>query len=309
VNTTAKIGAFVVGLLVIFGAAAAVGGAIGPLDTSASSMEHGAAAEHDGAAMSAQPPGGLQVAQHGYRLALADPQQQPAQDTALAFTIVGPDGAPLTDYATLHDKKLHLVLAKRDLSGFQHVHPALDAAGTWTATVDLDPGQWRVFADFDPAGNAPQTTLGADLAVTGELDPVPLPAASRTATVGHYTVRLDGDAVAGAQSTLTLSVAKDGTPVTDLQPYLGAYGHLVALRDGDLAYLHVHPEGEPGDGGTEPGPDVSFVADLPSAGRYRLYLDFKHGDVVRTAEFTIEAAAPDASAAEHEAEPATEHSH
>ena len=41
---------------------------------------------------------------------------------------------------------------------------------------------------------------------------------------------------------LTLTVTKDGQPVTDLQPYLGAYGHLVALRAGDLAYLHVHPE-------------------------------------------------------------------
>ena len=67
-------------------------------------------------------------------------------------------------------------------------------------------------------------------------------------TVGDYTVTLDGDVKAGGDSKLTLTVAKDGKPVTDLQPYLAAYGHLVALRDGDLAYLHVHPEGEPGDG-------------------------------------------------------------
>ena len=84
---------------------------------------------------------------------------------------------------------------------------------------------------------------------------------------------------------LKLSVAKDGRPVTDLQPYLGAYGHLVALRGGDLAYLHVHPDGEPGDGKTSPGPDVEFGAEVPSVGSYHLYLDFKHDGVVRTAEF------------------------
>jgi hypothetical protein len=65
----------------------------------------------------------------------------------------------------------------------------------------------------------------------------------------------------------------------------------VALRDGDLAYLHVHPGGEPGDGVTQPGPDITFYATAPSVGDYRLFLDFKHGDVVRTAEFTVRAGA------------------
>ena len=80
---------------------------------------------------------------------------------------------------------------------------------------------------------------------------------------------------------------KDGEPVTDLQPYLAAYGHLVILRAGDLAYVHVHPNGEPGDGVTAPGPDVTFHTAVPGLGTYRLFLDFKHGDLVRTAAFTL----------------------
>lgn len=95
---------------------------------------------------------------------------------------------------------------------------------------------------------------------------------------------MDGDLKAGAASELTLSVSKDGKPVTDLEPYLGAYGHLVALRSGDLAYLHVHPH----DG--RPGPEVSFTATAPSTGTYRLFLDFKHDGEVRTAAFTVHAA-------------------
>jgi hypothetical protein len=76
--------------------------------------------------------------------------------------------------------------------------------------------------------------------------------------------------------------------VTDLQPYLGAYGHLVALREGDLAYLHVHPDGHPGDGTTAPGPDVVFGAEVPSPGRYLLFLDFRHDGEVHTAPFVVD---------------------
>ena len=91
------------------------------------------------------------------------------------------------------------------------------------------------------------------------------------------------------EAKLTLTVTRNGEKVTDLEPYLGAYGHLVALRAGDLAYLHVHPEGTPGDGVTEPGPEVVFYAQVPSEGRYHLYLDFMHEGVVRTASFTVDA--------------------
>ena len=80
---------------------------------------------------------------------------------------------------------------------------------------------------------------------------------TRTVHVDDFTVTVAGDLVAGRDARLTLSVIKDGKPVTDLEPYLGAYGHLVALREGDLAYLHVHPDGEPGDGRTGPDPRSS----------------------------------------------------
>ncbi len=70
-------------------------------------------------------PGGLQVAEDGYRLVLDDPSRQPDADAKVSFRILAPSGKPLTTYATLHDKLLHLIVAKRDLTGFQHVHPTL----------------------------------------------------------------------------------------------------------------------------------------------------------------------------------------
>ena len=213
--------------------------------------------------------------------------------------ILGPDGAPVTGYQTEHDKDLHLIVVRRDLSGFQHVHPVLGDDGTWRVPVDLSAaGEYRVFADFTPTGHDGGLTLGADLAVPGAYHPVPLPApAPSAAVVDGYAVTLAGDLVPGRSSELTLTVSRDGTPVTDLQPYLAAYGHLVALRAGDLAYLHVHPAGAPGDGVTLAGPGITFYASAPTAGDYRLYLDFQHDGVVRTAEFTVHAGQPNGTAA------------
>ena len=130
-------------------------------------------------------------------------------------------------------------------------------------------------------------TLGADAHVAGTFAPAPEAETRTIARVDDYTVTLDGGLAPEEARDLRLRVTRGGQPVTDLDPYLGAYGHLVALRSGDLAYLHVHPEGEPGDGITRPGPEVTFSATAPSPGIYRLFLDFKHEGVVRTADFTL----------------------
>ena len=98
-----------------------------------------------------------------------------------------------------------------------------------------------------------------------------------------------------------MTVSRDGNPVTDLDPYLGALGHLVAIRDGDLAYLHVHPLDELDGPG---GPTVRFAVDVPTAGTYGLYFDFSHGDTVRTAAVTVTAASSAGSTATTATEPA-----
>jgi len=246
------------------------------------------AATGDEGAPAEELPGGLMVSQAGYTLDLVEDVAPAGAQTPVTFRVLGPDGEPVTDDTTAHDKDLHLIAVRRDTSGFQHVHPTLDADGTWRSELALTGGEWRVFADFVPAGHDEGLILGADLSVAGTYEPEPLPPAGTVAQVDGYTVTLDGALVAGQESELTLSVSKGGEPVTDLQPYLAAYGHLVALRDGDLAYLHVHPAGEPGDGVTEPGPETTFSTTVPSTGTYRLFLDFQHADVVRTAQFTVE---------------------
>jgi hypothetical protein len=308
-STPVRVAVFVVGLGVVFAAALGIGNAVGPVadepvahddEHASTESDEGHGEDHGGETTEAteteEIPGGLMVSQNGYTFRLANEGARPGRDVPIRFTIEGPDGEAVTEYDVEHEKRLHLIAVRRDFSGFQHVHPELDADGVWSTDLDLTPGGWRVFADFKATG-ADGLTLGTDLPVSGDYQPQPPSEEVRTAHVDGYSVTLEGDLTDGEDARLTLSVSKDGRPVTDLEPYLGAYGHLVALREGDLAYLHVHPDGTPGDGSTEPGPDVVFYAAVPSDGGYRLFLDFQHDGVVRTAEFALSTGAADEPAA------------
>jgi len=300
-RTSIKLGAYTLGLAAVFTSALGAGHLAGPTPPAPARHDDGhggsaGAGKHGGTGKDGaggQLPAGLQVTQDGYRLAPVSAALALGTPEEFRFRVLGPDGAPVTRYVTSHDKDLHLIVVRRDLAGFQHLHPTLAADGTWSVPVAVAAaGQYRVFADFQPDEHANGLTLGVDVPASGGYQPEPLPAPARTATVDGYTVALDGELTPGASSTLTLSVSKGGRPVTDLEPYLGAYGHLVALRDGDLAYLHVHPDGTPGDGRTAAGPQVTFHTEVPSAGTYRLFLDFQHGGMVRTVAFTALAGQP-----------------
>jgi hypothetical protein len=299
-NALTRVTGFVLGTAAVFGLAFAVGDQVGPVGEPAEAHASTGGSGHDpgqgddghdtgGAPMTdGGGPGGLTVSSGGYTLVLQDTVAQAGRGRPISFVVEGPDG-PVTAYDVVHEKRLHLIAVRRDFTGFQHVHPELAPDGTWTTDLDLTPGQWRVFADFKPSGTD-GLTLGSDLSVPGRVTVAEATGAeTRQAAVDGYTITLTGELVPGELSMLDLSVSRDGRPVTDLQPYLGAYGHLVALRSGDLGYLHVHPDGEPGDGETEPGPEVEFGVEVPSEGGYHLYLDFKHDGVVRTAEFALDA--------------------
>lgn len=303
----ARVALFVTALALVFGTAWGVGrlveDRVGPVevatddhagddshadDAAADSTTAAGTGPASDAASRARVPGGLQVSESGYTLELPASGLAPGR-TTLRFVITGPDGAPVTAYDEEHEKDLHLIAVRRDFSGYQHVHPTMADDGTWTTDLELTPGSWRVFADFAPTGG-PALTLGTGLEVPGRYAPAAHPGHRATDTVDGYTVDLVGDLDDGA---VAVRVRRDGEPVTDLEPYLGAYGHLVALREGDLAYLHVHPE----DG--DAGPEVPFAVEVPSAGGYRLFFDFQHDGVVRTAELAVRSNGQEAPADDH----------
>jgi hypothetical protein len=284
-------------LALVFAVSALAGAAVGPepkdepdpahagaepAGTTDGGHAEGAAAEggHAGgaAAEGADEVRGLAGAAGGLRLVVEDPELRRGRAERLAFRIVDDHGATVRDFDVEHTKKMHLIIARRDLTGFQHLHPEQAPDGTWTTDVRLpEAGSYRLFADFSHEGEA--RTLATDLRVDGPTDLEALPAPSATAVSdGGYDVRLDaGNARPGQEADLRFTITKDGEPVKT-EPYLGAGGHLVALREGDLAFLHVHP--------TDDGP--SFAATFPTEGRYRLFLQFQHEGRVQTVAFTQE---------------------
>jgi hypothetical protein len=229
---------------------------------------------------------GLAATEAGYSLVPQVTTLPLALTTEFAFTITGSDGRPVTAFDVQHEQPLHMVVVRRDATGFQHLHPTLGPDGVWRTPLTLPAaGVYRMYAEIVPTGG-PALTLGADLFVAGDFAPASI-GASRVARVDDYEVRLDGDLTPGDAARLVATVARDGRPVADLEPYLGAYGHLVALRQSDLAYLHVHPAE-----GVGAGPGIAFDAEVDSAGTYRLFLDFRHGGLVRTVDFTISTTEP-----------------
>jgi hypothetical protein len=201
------------------------------------------------------------------------------QPRDFAFRIVGRDGKPATTFAIVHDKPLHLIVVRRDLSGYQHLHPAMATDGRWRVPLTLPAaGAWRAYADFtvDVGGQQTALTLGVDLSVTGDYAARALPAPAREAAVAGFSVSYDGAPAPGATQPLFFRV-----PGATLERYLAAYGHLVVVREGDLGYVHVHPEDRLVDGA------VKFWLAVPSAGRYRMFFDFQVAGKVHTAEFTL----------------------
>lgn len=294
-----KIALFVAALAVVFGAAAALGSLVEPAETNEGGMEetmstHSAETDAKGAHAGEEEshqPAGLGVAADGYAVRFAPTQFERGEARELRFSIEA-GGAPVTEFDELHERRMHLIVVRRDGTRFRHLHPEMDAAGTWSVPVRFgEAGVYRAFADFSADGE--QHTLAGDLFVSGgEFESRPFPAPQEVDETDGFEVRLQaGKPVAGEATSLRFAVSEGGHPVHDLQPYLGAKGHLVALREGDLAFLHVHPEEGHGDEaahGHEAGADeIAFEATFPTAGHYRLYLQFKQADVVRTVEFTV----------------------
>ena len=218
------------------------------------------------------PVGGTAASAGGYAFVPVSTSFATGAPATFAFRIVGPGGVPVTRFAVVNDKPLHLIVARHDLTGFQHLHPTMAPDGTWTVAIGFTaPGTDRADADFSTGTAA--LVLGTDLTVTG-------PATVAPADPG-FSVTYEGTPRPGVVEPMLFRVTRNGDPVT-LQPCLGSYGHLVVLRRTDLGYLHIHPEPALADGA------IKFWLAAPGPGAYRMFLDYQVDGVVHTADFPLD---------------------
>lgn len=262
-TTASRLGAFALVLVGAFGTAYAVGERLPGHAHSSTGTDHGDHGDHGGSAATGS----------GYGLVVVDYANG---EVALQ---VQRNGTAVVDFGENHGALMHLIAIRRDLSGFQHVHPVMAADGTWTAALDLGtPGAWRLVADTAPTAAGSAVVLDTDVFVSGDAPVVDLGPATP----------LDGSGtVPTAAGTIVQRNGLEFTvePATGLEPYLGEAAHLVAFRVGDLAYAHLHAHSA--HDGDPPGV-FRFDDTLPGPGTYRLVLEFARAGAVESAEFMIE---------------------
>lgn len=223
----------------------------------------------------------------------------PNQAVTLKFKIYdAASGNPVTNYAQVMTQLMHLVIVDSSLTYFNHIHPAQNGSEFSIVTQFPKADQYHLYVNFQPAGAAEQQ-MGFSLAV-GAAKPgqPPMIDSSLTKIFGSYQVALSASENFFSASAMNNSAeilnfhitdAKTSQPITDLQPYLGAFGHLVMINEQTYNYVHIHPVAS--DNPVAGGPDVKFLPaalfDKIEPGIYRVFGQFKRHDQVFVADFTI----------------------
>lgn len=224
----------------------------------------------------------------------------------LQYDIQDQDGEVLKDFDIINEKKMHLIVIRKDRTNFQHVHPTLDeASGTFMIEPFTFPtdGDYRVYADFTPS-NAQKDEMGMKLAVTpsqdvqvGDISKYTPEALGEDKLVSSYNGfetsiffpppdspgEENNNFYAGHDSNIAISVNKDGQLYKNLQTYLGALGHMVVLGP-NLEFIHAHPQTV--DVNTQGGVIV-FKTKFPKVGQYKLYLQTQANNLINTTDFTL----------------------
>ncbi|GGI45688.1 hypothetical protein GCM10008018_13410 [Paenibacillus marchantiophytorum] len=218
---------------------------------------------------------------------LSSDKTMPKQDTMITIKIQDKDGKSIEKFDTVHEKQMHFIIVSKDLSFFNHIHPDYKGKGEFTVTTQFPTaGEFKVIADITPTGMGAMSksqwvTVQGDLPAQKPIEPD----ASLTKVVDGKEVTLSIDhLMAGMELNLNFNIkdAQTKKPVTDLQPYLGAVGHVVILTQDAENYLHVHPTDEKAS-----GPDAKFMTTFPHSGVYKIWGQFQQNGKVFTVPFVV----------------------
>jgi hypothetical protein len=211
---------------------------------------------------------------------------KPAQ---LTFTVHQRDNpATWKDFVVVHTKPWHLMVMSKDLRWFDHIHPQPQADGTYTVTETFPAGgEYLLLSDVSPRGFG-QQFLPLPLTVSGEpfATPYRLAPSPATTRAGGLDVHMDAPSPLKPHEDITLAFSlktPDGTPVTDLEPYLGAMGHLILVNEARDRFVHSHPVRAD----ASPDGSVRFLARFPSPGLYKAWAQFQRAGQVITADFVV----------------------
>jgi hypothetical protein len=242
---------------------------------------------------------------------------RPGVRASWRFNVFHPGtGEPIRKFEVVHERQYHLFVVSQDMEHFQHIHPELQADGTWTIDVTLPKaGYYKVLSDFMPTGGSwqfiarPLITAGYAGDLAGSSARL-VPDTTLTKTEDDITATVSYDPEPFAEAlyghiTFHLTDARTGRPITDLQTYLGAFGHTLIMSEDMAHYVHAHPLdilAVNNDDDSVPqfvippgadleqlrgGPEVTFEGLMPKAGRYRAFTQFRRNDKLYTFAYTF----------------------
>jgi hypothetical protein len=218
----------------------------------------------------------------------------PGRRERLRFVVRAPQsGAPVERFEPLHERLVHLFIISHDLSYFEHVHPTPARGGAFEQIVTLPaPGAYRLIADFFPADGAPQVIQRTVVTAgyTGRVTPAAAPPVDVDDTIvdGVQVRAYVPEPMAGREQLITFELFDAGTgkPIEDVEPFLGAAGHLLVVSADLETALHSHAVPELS---TDRGPRLVFQLLFPRAGPYRCWVQFQRKGRVSTANITVTA--------------------
>lgn len=214
------------------------------------------------------------------------PRHAPAGPVQLEFRVRHPKtGKIVRDFETVHEKLFHLFLVSQDLSFFAHEHPVYRGDGVFRHSTTLPkPGLYRVLCDYYPVGGTPQLT------------PLTLTTAGYTASIASGIAKHEADLSPKQCENLDVEISLETprpiagkktflffrfNPQDGIEPYLGAWGHMLAVSDDLIDMVHAHPSFAEGK------PPVQFDVFFPREAVYRIWVQFQRKGVVNTAAFTV----------------------
>lgn len=227
---------------------------------------------------------------------LDSPQAKAGEPARLHFAIRDTKTkATVKDFDIAHEKIFHLIMVSKDLGWFAHEHPEQLPDGTFVIEQIFPAGtEYRIFADVAPKGAGSQV-LPTSLKVGGAkpnwdmtLKPTPLSLESDGIKANLSAQEKLLPIGKSTPLTFTITEPASGKPMTDLEPYLGAFGHLILIHQDGQTFVHSHPmEDDAGIAASKAG-RVTFNARFPKAGRYKAWGQFQRNGKVVTVPFVFD---------------------
>lgn len=227
--------------------------------------------------------------------------------THITYKIKNDKDETLKHFEVSHEKVMHLIVVRKDLQYFQHVHPTYDVEKSeFMGDVNFPTdGQYVLYADFTPAKFADNSklqpfTASIDVAIGNQskYKPVTQKMSSGKKTINDYEVvyEVPSDLRAKKEVSYGLVISKKGEPVSNLEQYLGAMGHSIVINTKTMQYIHTHAGEMSEDHGSghsdhneeTSGPNISFRTTFPEVGIYKIFTEFKHDEKVMMAEYVVE---------------------